>query len=198
MGRVTAAITFLVVAVIATTGQVGATPSLHSRLLTISQMPIGWTVNNNPPAGERWQGFGLGFLPSLMKVGTAGITSAAGTVFDDAGSPPELTERIVVTKEAKYFLDKLASVFTAHPTLKAGTTSAKFSSMSFPVYGQSSDAYRIKIELPAVGGGSVAEYGYVLFARANTFVLALVETGTTTAPMLSQFLSFSRKAVARL
>lgn len=197
MGRVSAAIAFLVVAVIATTGQAAATPSLHSRLLTIGQMPIGWTVNNNPPAAERWQGFGIGFL-SFMKVGTGGITSAAGTVFDDAGNPPELTERIAITKEAKNFLGALASSFAAHPTLKAGTSSATFSLMSFPVYGQSSDAYRIKIELPAVGRGSVAEYGYVLFTRSHTFVLALVETGTTTAPMLSQFLSFSRKAVARL
>jgi hypothetical protein len=119
-------------------------------------------------------------------------------VFDDAGSPPELTERIAVTKEAKNFLGTLASYFAAHPTMKFATSSAIISSMSFPVYGQSSDAYRIKIELPAVGGGSVAEYGYVLFVRANTFVLALVETGTSTAPKLSQFLSFSRKAAARL
>ncbi len=94
-----------------------ASASLSSRLLTVQQLPLGWTVNNTPPKDERYQGFGIGFLSGFIKTGVGGATASVGAVFDDGGNPPELTERIEANSNSAKLLSLLAKEFTSHPTI---------------------------------------------------------------------------------
>ena len=176
-------------------GQAEAVPSLSSRLLTVYQLPLGWIVNSAPPKTERWQGFGSGFLNSLITVGSGGMTQAVSVVFDNRGNSPELTERLALNRTAATYVKALTRYLAAHPTIKGD---GSFSLMSFPRVAQSSYAYEVKASEPAVGGGTVTVGGYFLLARQGNIIVALVETGEIHTPQIAQFLVFARRAVAKV
>jgi hypothetical protein len=167
-------------------------PKLSAMLLTIGQMPKGWSQVTTPPV--RGQG-GVGCYGSEPK-GIRQTASATVTFYR-----PDGVARVFLVGEG---LKTYESVETAYRRIVVGLGSCKHFSansaglkvtggtverMRFAQYGDASEAFAVSYT-----GLGMRIHQYVLFARKGTIVMVL----TVSNLAKSRFQEFVQKAVAKL
>lgn len=154
---------------------------LSPLLLSLSQMPVGWTATQAPGMGGKG-----GLLPPAETAASAGFAGSEGLpdlmegLAAYGGSIKATFGRVVRRLDGGY------QVPTGHGH------SARLHQMSFPRIGNASAAYEASVPTSGITAGA-----YVLVARQGRRVVALMEVDIGT-PSISQFERFARLAVAKV
>ena len=165
----------IALSLVATTGIVNAhaaTPkhSLHSELLTIGQMPKGWSV----PA--RSDVVNVKCLASILVTNGTTSASIAQAVFGQGGELPAVAEKLETTSNASSVYSKtvitLASCKHLSGTINGFNVSGSVKPMSTRRYGTESQAFHVAISMlgvPAAIDVQVIREGNVItwFDAAN-------------------------------
>ena len=168
-----------------------STPKLSNELLSISQMPIGWSVVHSGGSG----GFSGCLAP---KIGLKPVASAS-VAFANGGNFPEVADDLAsygstpVATIKKAFsavittLDRCRSV-----TLSGKKTTLQLGQMSFPQFGSQSAAYVFTFSVSGVNAAVDR-----LMARVGTTMVAVLEVDLGSVNV-SQFRGFVTKALAKV
>jgi hypothetical protein len=165
-------------------------PKLSAVLLSIDQMPMGWTVG--PPSGSGHVGcYGSEMEPKGIKQ-----TATAKASFEASSGLPEVVEQLATYTNAKTAYTKAVASLVAcksfSGTLNGNKTTGMVAQMSFPHYGDTSAAFAVNF---TVQGTTV--YEDLLIVRKGTIVMGIDE-GDLGSVTVSQFQGFVKKAVAKL
>jgi hypothetical protein len=162
-----------------------------SMLLSVGQLPTGWSVSTSPAAGSVGC-YGMFMEPKGMKE-----TSDAKVGFVDNGNLPELAEEI-----ATYSKTSSAAYLAATAKLSAcpkfsGTTGGEkvkgtVGQMSFPRFGSQSEAFTVTIN---IAGETAVED--LLIVRKGPYLIA-IDDGDLFSPDTGQFEGFVKLALAKV
>jgi len=194
MKRVLAVVAATALSVGLTTVASATAPNLSRELLSIDQMPTGWSVTN---AGGAEGGLSGCLSP---RIGIKPVASAKASVtFADGGNFPEVAEDLATYGSASITTIKrgFATLITTldhcrSATLNGKRTTLQIGQMSFPQYGNQSAAFVLTF---SVSGVNVAVD--MVMARVGTTMVAVLEADVTTVDV-SQFRGFVVKAVAKV
>jgi len=170
--------------------QTSSSPSLASELLSISDLPAGWAVDNSPNSGG-----GISGCQQYSAIRSKALTKAE-TQFDQSGGVPYLAEELGTFADA-------ATDFTAGTSALNGcknfsitdsgkTYEATMGQMSFPASGYQSAAYAISATVDGIGVG----FDVVLLRKANA--IAVVELGDIGGPSTDDLEQFVTTAVNKI
>ena len=184
----------VVVTVALSTGiitSVGASPQkLSSELLSIDQMPTGWSIDNSSGGG------GVGCLSTIMEPKGIMQTSSASVSIDDNGNPPLLAEKLVTFTNASMGYKKIVATMNAckHVSGSSGGTkvTGTIGQMSFPHYGNASTAFSVNLVVQSTNYDEV----YVVVRKGN-IVMGIAEADYPPVDV-SQFQGFVVKALSRV
>jgi ABC-type sugar transport system substrate-binding protein len=161
---------------------------LSSHLLSVDQVPAGWSVYAET-------GNGPGCLGTAIKPTGISRTASAAIGFEYNGDIPALVERLATYSDATTAYRKIASALTACKVLSglSGQTSpGTVGRMNLPHFGDVSEAFRANF---VVGEVQLGED--LLIVRKGNTIMAIDEGGL--APVnASQFQGFAKKALAKL
>jgi hypothetical protein len=165
-------------------------PKLSAVLLSIDQMPTGWTVG--PPSGSGHVGcYGNEMEPKGIKQ-----TASASASFEASSGFPEVVEKLATYTNAKTAYTKAVASLVAcksfSGTLNGNKTTGTVAQMSFPHYGDTSEAFAVNFTVQ----GTTA-YEDLLIVRKGTIVMGIDE-GNLASVNVGQFQAFVKKAVAKL
>jgi hypothetical protein len=167
-----------------------STPKLSSELLSIGQMPTGWSVDNSP------SGSGVGCLANILEPKGIKQTSYASVAIDDNGNTPLVTEKLSTYSNAKTAYKKIVATLNGckHASGTSGGVkgTGTVGQMSFPHYGNASAAFSISI---VIQGTTVGED--LLIVRKSNVVMGIAEADIPPVDV-SQFQGFVVKALAKL
>jgi len=165
-------------------------PKLSARLLSIGQMPTGWSVDNSTG------GSGVGCLAHVLEPKGIKQTAKAGVYFEDNGNVPEVSEALATFTNATAAFKKMDANLTACKHLSGKSDGQKVTGtlgqMSFPHYGNASAAFAASF---TTQGMTLAEDQ--LIVRKGTIVMGIRE-GNLNSVNVSQFQGFVKKAVAKV
>jgi hypothetical protein len=172
------------------TPAVATSAKLSARLLTISQMPIGWSVV--PSSG----GGGIGCLKTVLEPKGVKQTATAQSDFQNSGGSLEVLEKLATFYDATTAYKKIVTTLKGCKAV-SGTSSGKkvtgtVGAMSFPNYGSASAAFTVTFTIQ----GSAAFEDF-LVVREGSVVMGLSEGGSSPINV-SQFQGFVSKAMKRL
>jgi hypothetical protein len=123
-----------------------ATAKPASMLLTISQMPVGWSVDNS--AG------GSGSVGCLNLSKRFDAFPHAVVSFDASGGLPELAESVYMPPSARTLMNQVIKVIAACPrftgNLSGKRVTGSVGAMSFPRIGDDSVAYSVTLTVEGV------------------------------------------------
>lgn len=159
-------------------------------LLTVNQMPIGWSIDDTP-------GSGIGCLSRSLEAAGIKETGDAEVTFAYNASIPEFQEKLATyAVSASRVFSKVVATLDTCKTV-AGTASGQkvtgtVGAMSFPRYGAQSAAWAVNL---TIGGVTIGED--ILVVREGTLLAGFVEANYG-SPNLTQFQGFIRKALAKL
>ncbi len=165
-----------------------------SKLLSLSNLPAGWTVNNTPVNRNGLSGSAC--LAGLTPGSKLGLTGAFVS-FDVDGNPPLLGEELSTGKNIATQWRKVNARLATCKTLNfaglGGThNTGTIAPLPFPKVGSSSFAYAITVPISGVGVG----IDLVLF-RTGKYV-CVVEYGGIGAPSSAVLLGFVNQALAKV
>jgi hypothetical protein len=165
-------------------GAASASSSLGSELLSVSDMPVGWSVTSRESKLEGTGGTSSGlsgcFDKGLNAIANAPHDAAAAVGFQYGAVAPDLAEILVQEKSARTVFARFASICTT-------------GQMSFPGYGDSSVAITSR--------GSEGTAAYTLVMRKGSVLMVLIELGNLLfggVPSVSQFEHFARLAASKV
>jgi hypothetical protein len=165
-------------------------PNAKSKLLSVSDLPIGWTVNRSSGSG----GAGTSCLAGLKSPPKGGSRATAS--FADRGSFPVLSELLATgsNESARWSTvnKHLAKCKSITVTSGTGSYKASLAAMSFPTVGSQSAAYALTMAIKGVNVG----IDLVLF-RTGSYV-GVVEYGDLGTPSLSQAQTFVSRALSKI
>jgi hypothetical protein len=166
---------------------IASSPSLSSKLLTVDEMPIGWTVVPTSVGG------GVGCLKSVLEPKGVQQTSKADSDFQNSGDTVEVLERLATYSNTSEAFNKVVSELKGCKKI-SGKTSGKTvtgtaSEMSFPNYGSASSAFSVNL---TVEGSKISEN--IIVVRLGSFIMGLSEAGSPPVS-LKQFEGFVSKAL---
>jgi hypothetical protein len=166
-----------------------ATPNLSSKLLSIDQMPTGWSVNNSPSSNAK------DCVNTLLLPKGIRRSASAGEYFDDDGNIPTFEEKLATfSGSASHAFDKI--ILSANACKNFTTSGDKFTmgQMSFSHYGNQSAAYTVSGDIQ---GESIGED--FLVVREGKVIAAFAETDLQPVSTdLTQFEGLVTKALAKL
>jgi hypothetical protein len=175
---------------VAATAASASSPKLSAKLLSIGQMPIGWSVVSSAGGG------GAGCLSNILEPKGIKQTAKASVSFEDNGNVPEVDEALATFTNAKTGYKKIVANLMAckHFSGKSGgqKVTGTIGQMSFPHYGDASAAFAVSF---TVQGTALGED--LLIVRAGSIVMGINE-GDLVSVEVSQFQGFVNKAVAKL
>jgi hypothetical protein len=165
--------------------------TLTSKLLTIGQMPTGWSVTSTPSSG------GVGCLSNILNPKGVHQTSAAAVSFQGSGGLPTVEEKLATySQSATSAFDKVVSALNACRSFTGESdgqkVTGKIGQMSFPSYGNQSEAFAITF---ADAGQTLHQDA--LISRSGSIIMGLSE-GDTGTVNLAQFEGFAKLALERL
>jgi hypothetical protein len=152
--------------------------SLRSELLSLSQMPVGWSVEA-PSSGGGGSDAGSCLDDTSAMMPRHVTPTTAFAAFQYGGQLPLLAEVLVERRDAA----------RAFPHAMAG---CKTGQMSFPSFGDQSAAYALSLTNFS---------GFALFERRGSTIMLLFELGSPIfggAPSVNQFEHFARMAAAKV
>lgn len=166
-------------------------PNLSRMLLTVRDMPTGWSVDNSPSGSSD-----VGCLSHLTPIGVK-KTASAKVAFTLNGQFQELTEGLVTyASPAGKVFEKAVSTLDGCKTLSGTSDGHKVTgsvgAMSFPRVGDQSAAWSVTLELEGFTAGVD-----VLIVRKGP-VLAVLAAESFGSPDIAQFQRFVRKALAKI
>ena len=175
----------------AATDASGTTSKLSAKLLTISQMPTGWSIYHSSSSG------GVGCLANVLKPKGITLTAHATASFSGNGGVPSVDEGLATYSNAKTayrkIVSRLASCKQFNGTANGITVkNSSIGQMSFPRYGNASEAFATTF---TVDGDNLAEDFVVI--RDGGIVMGFDE-GDLGSVNLSQLEGFIGKAVKKL
>jgi len=166
-------------------------PKLKPMLLTVEQMPTGWSQGGSGTGG------GIGCLTHIFepkgirKTGSASVTYAA-----NAGLPQVTEELATYSGPAKTAFQGIDATLRACKTVKGSSGGSKATGtvgeMSFPKMGDQSAAFEVQLTI----SGTSANQDVVI-ARKGSIILGLTD-GTLGTPSLTEFEHFAQLALAKV
>jgi hypothetical protein len=173
-----------------TASAAGSKPNARSKLLSVSDLPAGWSVNHSSTSGSA----GSSCLAALKSPPKGGSRATAS--FADHGSFPVLSEVLATgsNESARWSTVNKHLAECKSITLGSGTGSYKASlaATSFPTMGKQSAAYALTVVIKGVNIG----IDLVLF-RTVSYV-GVVEYGDLGTPSLSQAQMFVGRALGKI
>jgi hypothetical protein len=165
-------------------------PKLSSELLSVGQMPTGWSVDNSSG------GSGIGCLANILEPKGIKQTSHANVDFDDNGNTPLVEEKLSTYSNAKTAYKKVVATLNdcKHVSGTSGGTkgTGTVGQMSFPHYGNASAAFSVSL----VTQGTT--YGVdLLIVRKGNIIMGIQEADLPPVDV-SQFQGFVVKALAKV
>jgi len=195
MGRTTRIVTFTAIALLLSTEVVGAstfasTPRLSAELLSVSQMPIGWSTDNSS------SGNGVGCLTTLLEPKGIKQTSHASITLDVNGNTPLVSEKLATYSNAKIAYKKIVAILSRckHVSGTSGGIKATgiVGEMSFPHYGNASAAFSVSLVIQ----GTTIDDDLLIVRKVN--VVMGIEEADAPPVDISQFQGFIVRALANV
>ena len=170
--------------------QPSTAPKLGSLLLSVGQMPTGWSVDSTPSSS-------LGCLGSELEPKGIEQTASASISFEDNGNVPEIGEKLATfSGSATTAFTKIATTLRACKHASGNDNghkaTATIGQMSFPKYGNQSAAFNVNISIEGVSLGED-----VLVVRKGSVIMGVFE-GDVGSPNLSQFEKYIKLALAKI
>jgi len=163
---------------------------LRSKLLTLSNFPTGWTIDNSASSGGAASGGCLAGVKQAPKSETK--VSAA---FEN-GQLPQFEEELVSGSAGKAAYNRLNRVLAGckHFSVVSGGQNLTFTvgAMSFPTVGNESSAYGVTFSVKGINAGA----DFVLFRTGS--VAGLIEYADIGQPDSSQLQAFVTEAVNKI
>jgi len=174
----------------AATAASASPPKLSAMLLSIGQMPIGWSVVSSAGGG------GAGCLANVLEPKEIKQTAKASVSFEDNGNVPAVDEGLATFTNAKTGYKQIVANLMAckHFSGKSGgeKVTGTVGQMSFPHYGDASAAFAVSFTAQGT------EFGEdLLIVRVGSVVMGIDE-GDLVSVNVIQFQGFVKKAVAKL
>jgi len=167
-----------------------STPKLSSELLSVSQMPIGWSVYHQPASS------GTGCLANILEPKGIKPTSKAQVAFKDNGHSSLLDEAVATYSNATTTYKKIVATLSACKRVSRTSGGIKATGtvgqMSFPHYGNASAAFSVSIVAQGTAIGDD-----LLIVRKGNVIMGIEEADGPTVDV-SQFQSFIVKALAKV
>ena len=156
--------------------------NLAPELLTISQMPVGWSVDTSPPN------------TSCLTVPFNGVAGKARTEYQASGGVPSLSEILIPGGASKYTSVKksLDACHTFTISTPSSSVTATMSALSFPPVGQSSAAYGVSFTVDGVNGAED-----VVLAMKGSTVMGLAY-GNVNSVDVTALEGFTTQALAKV
>lgn len=171
-----------------------ATPNLNTQLLTVSDLPIGWAVDNSSSSGSNDQ-------PSCLKQATpvAHAVTHAGVAFTMGSTFPRIFETIgrfadAATAETEFVaLSQVLDSCTDVSGTSGGTRfTGTIGSMSFPTIASGSKAWAMTFQAQGISFG----FDLVLFHKGPEMqLIALADLGS---PSIADLATFTRIAARKM
>jgi hypothetical protein len=168
-----------------------SSPRLGSMLLSVKEMPSGWSVDSSI------RGSGLGCLSSLMEPKGIDQTATATIHFDVKGGPPEVSERLATYSGLgrvafTKIVAKLDSCRHFSGVADGEEYSASVGQMAFSRYGDQSAAFTSDLN---VEGTTLGED--IIIVRKKSVLIGLSESDFG-SPDVRQFQGFVSEAFAKV
>jgi hypothetical protein len=171
-----------------------AQPKLSSELLSVGQMPVGWSVDNSSSSGG-----GVGCFNSRY-MEPKGVTQTAKTVVyfqsSAANGLPTLNEKLATYSNTSSAYKKIVTTLTSCKSFSGKYQGHKMvgtvGQMSFGTYGTSSEAFAVDFTY-----AGTAAYEDSLIVRKGNVVMSINE-GNLSPVNVKQFQGFVVKALAKL
>jgi hypothetical protein len=175
------------------TGASASTPKLSSELLSVGQMPTGWSLDNSSSSG------GVGCYNSRI-MEPKGVTQTAKTEvqFQSSGATglPSIDEKLATYSNATSAYKKIVTTITNCNSFNGKYQGSKMvgtvGQMSFGTYGTSSAAFAVDF---TVAGAAVYEDS--LIVRKGNVVMSIDE-GNLSPVNIKQFQGFVVNALAKV
>lgn len=167
-------------------------PKLKAMLLSIGQMPTGWSLDNSFGGKVALGCYTDNAVPKGVKQ-----TAAATANFQGKGGFPAVGEKLATfTNATASYNEAVANLVDCkHFSGTSGgekVTGGTVEQMSFPHYGNASDAFVVIFTI-----SGMRFYQDLLYVRKGSIVMAFFE-GNLRSVNVSQFQGFVKKAVAKL
>lgn len=163
---------------------------LRSKLLTLSNMPTGWTVDNSSSGGGGASG---GCLAGVKRAPKSEMKVTAS--FEN-GQLPQLEEELVSGREGTGAYNRFNRVLAGckhfSVTSNGETLTATVGAMSFPAVGNESSAYGVTFSVKGINAGA----DFVLFKVGS--VAGVIEYADIGQPDPSQLQAFVTEAVNKV
>jgi hypothetical protein len=166
-------------------------PKLGAMLLTVKEMPSGWSVDSSI------RGSGLGCLSSLMEPKGIDQTAKATIHFDVKGGPPEVSERLATYSGlGRVAFTKIVAKLNACRYFSGLADGEEYSEsvgqMAFSHYGNQSAAFTSDLN---VEGTTLGED--IIIVRKKSVLIGLSESAFG-SPDIRQFRGFVGEAFAKV
>ena len=166
-------------------------PSVKPMLLTVNQMPVGWSVASTGGGGGGTTGCVAPHIRGAKPYSTGSVAYQQGS------GPPEIEERLAaysgsLAKKFAHVVRVLAACRSL--TMPNGTRKvhAQLGQMSFPKMGNQSAAFALTASVQNINVGAD-----ILLVRKGQIVMLLMELDLGT-PSLSQFEHFAHLALSKV
>ena len=170
-----------------------STPKLSSELLSVGQMPTGWSVDNSSSSGS------IGcFSSTIMEPKGVTLTAKARVYFQSnaVNGLPALNEKLATYSNLSSAYKKIVTTLTSCKSFsgKSGgeKTTGTIGQMSFTTYGTSSAAFAVDFTV-----AGTAAYEDLLIIRKGNVVMSIDE-GNLSPVNVKQFQGFVVKALAKV
>jgi hypothetical protein len=174
----------------AATAASASSPKLSAKLLSIGQMPIGWSVVSSAGGG------GAGCLANVLEPKGIKQTTKASVSFEDNGNVPAVDEALATFTNATTAYRKIEADLMACKHFSGESGGQKITGtvgqMSFPHYGDASVAFAVSLTVQGTAFGED-----LLIVRAGSIVMGINEADLVSVDV-SQFQGFVKKAVKKL
>ncbi len=175
---------------IAATAASASPPNLSAMLLSIHQMPTGWSVGPSSGSG------GAGCFSKFMDPEGIKWTETATVYFEGNGGFPAVDERLATYANAETSYKKIVAHLAVCKHFSGTSGGQKITGtvgqMSFPHYGDASEAFAVNFTVQ----GTTA-YEDLLFVRKGSIVMGIDE-GSLTPVNVSQFQGFVAMAIKKV
>ena len=167
-----------------------AQPKLSNELLSVGQMPVGWSVDNST------SGTGPGCLAAIMEPRGIKQIASANVTLVASGGIPLIEEKLATFSNAATAFKKITGALDGCKRVSGLSGGVKATGtvgmMSFPHYGTASAAYSATLQVQ----GTTIDADFLLVREGN--VVMGIQEANLSPVNVSQFRGFVGKALAKL
>jgi hypothetical protein len=161
-----------------------AQPKLSSELLSVGQMPTGWSIYHQASSS------GTGCLANIL--GPKGREQTAKVAFEDNGNSPLLEEAVATYSNAKTAYKKIATTLTNCKSVRGKGITGTVGQMSLSSYGNASEAFLVTL----TSKDSTVDDD-LLIVRKGNLIMGIQEADVSPI-IVRQFQGFVVKALAKV